>query len=52
MPGCDDRDQVFRWLERGFEERINFMVFLNNLETLDPVRGDPRFRDLVRRIGL
>ena len=50
--GLDDRDRVFRWLERGFEERINYMVFLNNLETLDPLRGDPRFRDLVKRIGL
>ena len=48
----DDRDQAFRWLERGFEERINYMVFLNNLESLDPLRGDPRFRDLVKRIGL
>lgn len=47
-----EREQAFRWLERGFEERINFMIFVNNMETLDPLRGDPRFRELVKRIGL
>jgi TolB-like protein/DNA-binding winged helix-turn-helix (wHTH) protein/Flp pilus assembly protein TadD len=46
-----ERDQVFHWLERGFDERINLMVFVNNLESLDPYRDDPRFRDLVKRIG-
>ncbi len=46
------RDEAFRWLERGFEERINSMVFLNSMESLDPLRDDPRFRDLVARIGL
>ncbi len=45
-------DEAFRWLERGFEERINFMVFLHCMADLDPLRGDPRFRDLLARIGL
>ena len=47
-----ERDQALQWLERGFEDRINFMVFVNNMQTLDPLREDPRFRDLVKRIGL
>ncbi len=47
-----EREQALRWLERGFEERINFMIFLNRFEGLDPLRGDPRFRSLVERIGL
>jgi TolB-like protein/cytochrome c-type biogenesis protein CcmH/NrfG len=47
-----EREQAFRWLEQGFEERINYMIFLNTLEALDPLRSDPRFRHLVQRIGL
>jgi TolB-like protein/DNA-binding winged helix-turn-helix (wHTH) protein/Flp pilus assembly protein TadD len=50
--GLGNREQVFPWLERGFEEQIYFMVWVNNLQALDVVRDDPRFRDLVRRIGL
>jgi TolB-like protein/DNA-binding winged helix-turn-helix (wHTH) protein/Tfp pilus assembly protein PilF len=47
-----EREQALEWLERGAEERINFMIFVNNLESLDPLRRDPRFRALVKRIGL
>ena len=47
-----EHEQAFRWLERGFEERINLMIFVNSVEALDPLRRDPRFRDLVQRIGL
>ena len=47
-----EHEQAFQWLERGFEERINLMIFINSVEALDPLRRDPRFRDLVQRIGL
>ena len=47
-----EHDQAFEWLERGFQDRINLMIFINSVEALDPLRHDPRFRDLVERIGL
>jgi TolB-like protein/DNA-binding winged helix-turn-helix (wHTH) protein/Flp pilus assembly protein TadD len=45
-----DSDQAMNWLEKGFEERFNPGVLLR--PGLDPLRSDPRFQDLVRRIGL
>ena len=50
--GLGEREEALRWLERGFEERVNLMVYLNSMECLDPLRHDPRFRALVARIGL
>lgn len=45
-----DKNQAMIWLEKGFEERFNPGVLLR--PCFDPLRSDPRFRDLVRRIGL
>ena len=47
-----DRDQAFQWLERGYQERISSIPFIKYDHSLDPLRADPRFADLVRRIGL
>jgi TolB-like protein/DNA-binding winged helix-turn-helix (wHTH) protein/Flp pilus assembly protein TadD len=45
-----DKDQAISWLEKGYEERFNPGVLLR--PGFDPLRSDPRFQDLVRRIGL
>jgi TolB-like protein/DNA-binding winged helix-turn-helix (wHTH) protein/Flp pilus assembly protein TadD len=45
-----DRDHAMTWLERGYEERINPGVLLR--PGFDPLRSDPRFQGLVRRMGL
>jgi TolB-like protein/DNA-binding winged helix-turn-helix (wHTH) protein/Flp pilus assembly protein TadD len=45
-----DSDQAMNWLEKGYEERFNPGVLLR--PGFDPLRSDPRFEDLVRRIGL
>jgi TolB-like protein/DNA-binding winged helix-turn-helix (wHTH) protein/Flp pilus assembly protein TadD len=45
-----DTDQAITWLKRGYEERFNPGVLLR--PGFDAVRSDPRFEDLVRRIGL
>jgi TolB-like protein/DNA-binding winged helix-turn-helix (wHTH) protein/Flp pilus assembly protein TadD len=45
-----DTDQAMKWLEKGYEERFNPGVLLR--PGFDPIRSDPRFEDLVRRIGL
>jgi serine/threonine protein kinase/Tfp pilus assembly protein PilF len=48
-----DKDQTFIWLEESFKEHEAMLVFLNGwLFHNDAWRGDPRFQDLVRRIGI
>src|SRR5215813_5893636 len=45
-----DTDQAITWLKKGYEERFNPGVLLR--PGFDTLRSDPRFGDLVRRIGL
>ena len=46
------KDRAFYWLERGYEDRSPAYSSLNVDPCWDPLRDDPRFKDLVRRIGL
>jgi len=50
--GLGDKDQAFTWLEKAIQERSNVMAYLKVEPMLDPLRADPRFDDLPRRIGL
>jgi DNA-binding winged helix-turn-helix (wHTH) protein len=50
--GLGDKEQAFVWLEKAFQERTNYLAFLKVFPILDPLRSDPRYVDLVRRIGL
>jgi TolB-like protein/DNA-binding winged helix-turn-helix (wHTH) protein/Flp pilus assembly protein TadD len=45
-----NRDQAMNWLEKGYEERFNPGVLQR--PGFDPLRSDPRFQDLIHRIGL
>jgi tetratricopeptide (TPR) repeat protein len=47
-----DYNEVFSWFERAYTEQSNILQFLKVHPFLDPVRGDPRFENLVRRVGL
>jgi tetratricopeptide (TPR) repeat protein len=50
--GLGDNDNAFALLEQAYGERRDRMVWLNVDPLLDPIRSDPRFDDLVRRVGL
>jgi TolB-like protein/Tfp pilus assembly protein PilF len=50
--GLNDKEHAFAWLEKSYEERRDRMVWLNVDPLLDPLRPDPRFHELVRRVGL
>jgi TolB-like protein/DNA-binding winged helix-turn-helix (wHTH) protein/Tfp pilus assembly protein PilF len=44
-----EKHEAMAWLEKGYDERFNPSVLLR--PGFDPLRSDPRFKDLVRRIG-
>jgi tetratricopeptide (TPR) repeat protein len=46
-----DKDKAFRFLEKAFEDRRE-IIFLKVEPQLDNIRSDPRYADLLRRIGL
>jgi eukaryotic-like serine/threonine-protein kinase len=51
--GLGDKDLAFQWLERDFQERSGVLAGSMIFHPyLDPLRGDPRYRDLLRRMGL
>jgi hypothetical protein len=47
-----DFDAAFRLLEKGYANHGNALVYLNVDPYWDKIRPDPRFQDLVRRVGL
>jgi TolB-like protein/DNA-binding winged helix-turn-helix (wHTH) protein/Flp pilus assembly protein TadD len=50
--GLGDTEQAFAWLERAYEEQSPLMQYLKVHPFFDPIRNDPRFRGLLRRVGL
>ncbi len=46
------KDLAFEWLEKGFQERDNWMLDLTVGDEFDALRSDARFNDLLRRAGL
>ena len=50
--GLGDKEQALAWLERAYQQRVHNLVFLKVEPELDGLRSDPRFVDLMRRVGL
>lgn len=50
--GLGDREASLDWLERAYAERSGRLVYLNVEKAFDPVRQEPRFREIVRRLRL
>ncbi|MFL6278132.1 MAG: TPR end-of-group domain-containing protein, partial [Blastocatellia bacterium] len=47
-----ENDQAFRWLDKAYEERSDLLSWLKVVPALDSLRSDPRFQELLERIGL
>jgi eukaryotic-like serine/threonine-protein kinase len=47
-----DKDQAFLWLDTAYQERDLWLLTLKTDFLLDPLRSDPRFAELVRKLGL
>ena len=50
--GMGDRNEAFRWLEKGFEERSSGIVYMRGDPLLGPLHGDPRFNKMLVAMGL
>jgi len=50
--GLGRRAEALEWLQRAFEERSDYFIFIKVEPMIDPLRSDPAFQDLVRRVGL
>jgi TolB-like protein len=50
--GLGELDQAFAWMERAVEERDAIIVPIKTYPFMDPLRNDPRFVALLRRMNL
>ena len=50
--GLKDKERTFALLDKAYAERSNWLVWLNNDPRWDGVRQDPRFKEVVRKVGL
>lgn len=48
----DRKDEAMMWLEKGYEERDFRMTLLSVAFEFDSFRNDPKFKELLRRMGL
>lgn len=45
-------DEAFRWLDRAYADHSNWLIYLKLDPRFDPLRNDPRFAALLRKMGL
>jgi serine/threonine-protein kinase len=50
--GLGDFDKAIEWCERAADERRGWVAYLGVHPVVDPLRGEPRFQTLVRKMGL
>jgi len=50
--GLGDNDQAFAWLEKDFQARSSDLTVIKSEFASESLRGDPRYKDLLRRMGL
>jgi len=50
--GLGDKEHAFEWLEKALEDRSRGVIFLKVEPQFDTLRADPRFKNLLRRLGL
>jgi lipopolysaccharide biosynthesis regulator YciM len=50
--GLGENEEAFAWLDKAYQEQSNILQFLKVHPYFDPLRDDPRFKDLLHRVGL
>jgi tetratricopeptide (TPR) repeat protein len=47
-----DKEQVFFWLEKAYSEKSGALQYIKNVPVLEPFHSDPRYINLIKRMGL
>jgi len=50
--GLGDTEEALNWLDKAYDERSTFLIYITHDALFDPLRTEPRFQNLVHRIGL
>jgi eukaryotic-like serine/threonine-protein kinase len=50
--GLGENDKAVEYLEKSYEDHSHWLIYLRIDPSMDDLRNDPRFRDLLRRVGL
>jgi adenylate cyclase len=50
--GLGDHEKTFEWLEKDFVSRSSELAAIRSMPEFDQIRSDPRYADLLRRMGL
>jgi tetratricopeptide (TPR) repeat protein len=50
--GIGEKGHAFEYLERAYEEKSHWLIYLHMDPSMDTLRDDPHFQDLLRRVGL
>jgi hypothetical protein len=50
--GLGENDKAIEYLEKSYREHSHWLVHLHIDPSMDDLRNDPRFQDLLRRVGL
>jgi serine/threonine protein kinase/Tfp pilus assembly protein PilF len=50
--GLRENDRAIEYLEKSYEEHSHWLIYLHIDPSMDALRDDPRFQDLLRRVGL
>ncbi len=50
--GLKEKDLAFEFLDKAYEEHYEVLVFVNIIPFFDPIREDPRFLELLKKVGL
>ena len=50
--GLGEKDQAFAWLDKAYTERDDRLIYLAVDPIVDPLRSDPRFGGMLKRLGL
>jgi len=47
-----DKDRAFAWLEKAYAEKSSFLPNIKGVPDFDILHSDPRYADLLKRMGL